>query len=57
MVDTWHGRLERYPTDTMIKWMDRRFAPDAIVLSFVADDVNRSGGELLVGRRVAALFS
>jgi hypothetical protein len=46
MLDTWHGRLERYPTDMMIKLMDRRFAPDAIVLSFAADDVDRSGGAL-----------
>jgi hypothetical protein len=30
----------------MIKLRDRRFAPDAIVLSFVADDVDKSGGEL-----------
>jgi hypothetical protein len=43
-----HGRLERYPTDMMIKLMDRGFALDAIVLSFVADDGDRSGDELSV---------
>src|ERR1700730_2391409 len=32
----------------MIKLMDRGFAPDAIVLSFVADDGDRSGDELSV---------
>jgi hypothetical protein len=30
----------------MIKLTDRAFAPDAIVLSFVAGDADRSGGEL-----------
>src|SRR5260370_6497036 len=30
----------------MIKLMDRGFAPDAIILSFVADDGDRSGDEL-----------
>jgi hypothetical protein len=30
----------------MIKLMDRGFAPDAIVLSFVADNGDRSGDEL-----------
>jgi hypothetical protein len=30
----------------MIKLTDRVFAPDAIVLSFIANDADRSGGEL-----------
>jgi hypothetical protein len=30
----------------MIKLTDRGFAPDAIVLSFIANDADRSGGEL-----------
>jgi len=34
-----HGRSERYPTDMMIKLMDRGFAPVAIALSFVAGNV------------------
>jgi hypothetical protein len=32
----------------MIKLMDRGFAPDAIALSFVADNGDRSGDELSI---------
>jgi hypothetical protein len=36
----------RYPTDMMIKLMDRGFAPVAIALSFVAGNRDRSGDEV-----------
>ena len=44
-VGIFHGRLERYATDMMIKLMDRGFAPVAIALSFVAGNGDRSGDE------------
>jgi hypothetical protein len=44
-VRIFHGRLERYPTDMMIKLLDRGFAPVAIALSFVAGNGDRSGDE------------
>jgi hypothetical protein len=44
-VRIFHGRLERYPTDKIIKLMDRGFAPVAIALSFVAGNGDRSGDE------------
>jgi hypothetical protein len=43
-----HGRLERYATDMMIKLMPRGFAPVAIALSFVAGNADRSGDELSI---------
>jgi hypothetical protein len=39
---------ELYPTDMMIKLMDRGFAPVAIALSFVAGNGDRSGDELSI---------
>jgi hypothetical protein len=44
-VGIFHGRLERSPTDKIIKLMDRGFAPVAIALSFVAGNGDRSGDE------------
>jgi hypothetical protein len=44
-VGIFHGRLERSPTDKIIKLMDRGFAPVAIALSFVAGCGDRSGDE------------
>src|SRR5882672_6217597 len=43
-----HCHLKHYPTDKIIKLMDRGFAPVAIALSFVAGNGDRSGDGLSI---------